>query len=217
MTDDLADRIAELEAELHQRDDKIKELTNERDEALELVNRIRLQVEDAGENIESWIEVFDMQLGNSGNWMWDPSQSVLWDKHRALLDEHNKLIREWNKFIGEYNTVVQPRERGRPLAASKAQQSEVLKQHKKRIPLRGIAATTGLSLRTVRTIIDTADQKGRAAKRTNLLRRRELDRRRAAAFRARHRARDQLPEKIAEVQKTGMALIKEVKGLGRDR
>ena len=55
MEEETADRIAELEAELKQRDAKIKELTTERDEAQVLVDRMREQVEDSNGLIEQWI------------------------------------------------------------------------------------------------------------------------------------------------------------------
>jgi hypothetical protein len=45
MEDRLSDRVAELEAELKRRDDKIKELTKERDEAQELVDQMREHTE----------------------------------------------------------------------------------------------------------------------------------------------------------------------------
>src|SRR6516165_6592311 len=61
-----ADRIAELEAELKQRDAKIKELTTERDEAQELVDRMREHVADADRMIEQWIEAFDMMQDEKG-------------------------------------------------------------------------------------------------------------------------------------------------------
>ena len=104
---------------------------------------------------------------------------------------------------------------GRPLAASAAQQADVLKQHKSGKSLRTIATATLLSLRTVRTIVDRTNGSGRASKRTNELRRREFDRLRAAAYRVRKANRDRLPEQISELQKTGEALLKAAKGLGR--
>lgn len=215
---DPALRIAELEAELRQRDDKIKQLNRERDEAGELADQMREHTEEVDNRLlENWIEVFEMQRGDSGNWMWDPAQSELWDKYLAALERERKLVTEWNKFVGKYNAVVAPRERGRPLAASAAQQAEVVRQRKAGETLPAIAMATSLSLRTVRTITEKAAGKGRAGKRTNELRRKEFDRQRAAAYRVRYKARDELPKQIAEVQKTGAALIKAAKGLGRDR
>jgi hypothetical protein len=208
-------RIAELEAELKLRDEKLKELTTERDQARELVDQMREHVEDAGRMIEQWIEVFEMDQDENGRWLFNPNQSRLWEQHTTLLTEHNKLIREWNRFTGEYNAVVAPRERGRPLAASAAQQSEIAKRRKAGESLRTIAAALRLSVRAVRTVIDKTKGNGRPGKRTNDIRRRELNRLRAAAFRARKKSRDQLPQQIAEQLKTGADLIKAAKGLGR--
>jgi hypothetical protein len=203
-----SERIAELETELKQCRDKIKELTTERDEAQELVDRQREHVEEADRLIEQWIDVFDMQQNEDGTWIFDPSQSELWERHETLTADHRKLIREWNKFVGEYNATVSPRPVGRPLAASAAQQAEVLRRRKAKQSLRAIAAATSLSLRTVQTILAKK-------KRSAGLRRKEFDRLRAAAYRAKRRLRDSLPEKIGEQLKIGAALVKAAKGIGR--
>lgn len=203
-------RIADLEVELRQRDDKIKELTSERDEALELVNQCREQVEDAERLLEQWKEAFEMTQNDDGLWTIEPSMTVLLDRYNALAEQHRKLVREWNKFVPEYNAKVAPREMGRPTAASDAQRADVRKRRKGRQSLRAIATATGLGLSTVRTIV--AD---RARKRTNHIRRQQMDRARAAAYRARKRATDGLPKRIGELQKNGEALIKAAKGLGR--
>jgi hypothetical protein len=107
---------------------------------------------------------------------------------------------------------VAPRYRGRPLGASAAQRADVLKRHKAGQSLRVIARATRLLFGTVRTIVKHGD---REAQRINELRRREVDRVRAARYRARKKARDQLPAQIAELQRAGEALIKEAKGLGK--
>jgi DNA-binding CsgD family transcriptional regulator len=209
-----ADRLAELEATLQQREEKIKELTAECDEAQELVDRLRDEAEANMEMIEQWAEVFEMQQDDRGVWIFDPTQSKLWEDHLALLGEHQKLIRQWNKFVGEYNRQVAPRERGRPLAASAAQQADVLKRRKAGASLRAIAKAMSLSLQSVRTIVDKTQIKDRTAKRANVVRRMQFDRLRAAGFRARKAARDRLPEAIDERLKTDAALVKAAKGLG---
>ncbi len=101
----------------------------------------------------------------------------------------------------------------RPLQASQAQIKEVHKLRKAGASLRAIAAQTGLGLRTVRTIVDTDAGTGRTANRTNLLRKREFDRLRAAEYRSRKRVRDGLPKRITETRKRGEELIKAAKGL----
>jgi hypothetical protein len=208
MEAELADRVAELEAEVKQRDAKIKQLTTERDEAYEIADRMREHTEDHNRLIEQWIEVFDMQQNEHGVWIFDWDQSTLWDEHLALLKQHQDLVGQWNKMIRRYNAAIAPRPVGRPLAASTTQQANVLKRHKAKQSLRQIADAESLSLRTVRSII-------KQKKRTNEKRRKEFDRLRAAAYRARKKTRDRLPRQISEQLETGAALVKAAKGLGR--
>jgi hypothetical protein len=209
-----AERIAELAAELKRCQDKVKQLTTERDEALELVDRCREHVADADRMIEQWIEVFGMQQNDHGSWLFDPEQSALWDEHDILLTEYNGIVRQWNRFVPEYNAVVSPRERGRPLVTSPAQQAEVLQRRKAKQSLRGIAAAMTLSVRAVRTVVEKAAGRDRTGKRTNAVRRVQLNRLRAAAFRARKKSRERLPQAIDEQLKTGATLVKAAKGLG---
>ena len=209
------ERIAELEATLKLRNEQLKEAREERTEALLLVDAMREQIKDSGELIDGWIETFDMSQNEAGKWIFDPNQDKLWEAYSDLLDRHQKLLRDWNKFVGKYNATVTARDLGRPLAASDAQVKDVLKRRKDGASLRAIASATSLSLRTVRTIVDNDQGTGRTSKRTNELRRREFDRLRAAAYRARKKARDQLPKKITETRDSGAALVKAAKGLGR--
>ena len=141
-----AKRIAELESELKRRDDKIKELTTERDEAHKLVDQMRENTERHNETIDQWIEVFGMLQNDKGIWIFDPEQTELWERYDAMLADNRRLIRQWNKFVAEYNAAVRPRERGRPLAASEAQCADVIKRRKSGEPLRKIAYATGLGV-----------------------------------------------------------------------
>ena len=68
-------------------------------------------------------------------------------------------------------------------------------------------------LRTVRTIVDKDAGAGRIGKQTNLLRKREIDRLRAAEYRFKKRIRDRLPKRITGTRKRGEELIKAAKGL----
>ncbi len=99
------------------------------------------------------------------------------------------------------------------LQASDAQIKEVRKLRKTKTSLRAIAEQTGLGFGTVRTIVGQDAGTDRTSKRTNLLRKREIDRQRAADYRVRKRARDLLPKRITETRKRGVALIKAAKGL----
>jgi uncharacterized coiled-coil protein SlyX len=214
-TPELHTRIAELEAEIRLRDERIKELREEQTQHHQLMTEMRELVEDKAAIIDRWIDVFEMQIGDSGSWQFDRSQSDLWNAHEALHNEHTALVRKWNKFVGEYNGTVAPRDIGRPVAASKAQCDKVLKLKKAGASLRAIAAETNLSMRTVRTIVSKSDGTDIATKRTNELRRKELNRQRAAAFRARKARRDQIPKDIAEIKKRAAVLVAAAKGLGR--
>jgi hypothetical protein len=210
--DKLKARIEELEVDLRYRDDQIKELRQDNSRASDLVAEMREHVEDGNALIESWIESFGMQLNEDGKYSF--GRELLLDQHSKLLETHSKLLRQWNKFVGDYNRTVAPRGLGRPLLASDAQAKEVRKLRKAGISLRGIAEQTGLGLRTVRTILGKDAGTDRTSRRTNLLRKREIDRQRAAEYRVRKRARDSLPKRISETQKRGEDLIKAAKGLG---
>ncbi len=211
-TDKLKGRIEEFEADLQHRDDQIKELRKDNSRAFDLVAEMREQVEDGNALIDSWIEVFKMEQNDDGVWMFQPMAAV--DDFNALYEDREKLVRQWNKFIGDYNRTVAPRGLGRPLQASDAQVKEVRKLRKAKASLRVIAEQTGLGLRTVRTIIGKDAGTDRTSKRTNHLRKREVDRLKAAEYRVRKRARDSLPKRITEIQKRGEALVKAAKGLG---
>ena len=211
-TDKLKARVEELEVDLRYRDDQIKELRGEHTRAIDLVDEMREHVEAGNDLIESWIEAFDMELKEDGLWAFNHLKIL--DNYEKLNEAHNKLIRQWNKFVGEYNGAVAPRDLGRPLQASEAQVKEVRNLRKAKGSLRAIAAQTGLSFRTVRTIVGKDAGTDRTGKRTNLLRKCEIDRLRAAEYRVRKRVRDQLPKRITETRKRGEALVKAAKGLG---
>ncbi len=207
---ELRARIEELEVDLGHRDEQIKELRDERRRAVDLVDEMRDSIEDSNTLIDSWIEAFDLEL-RDGGYSWNRHRLV--DQYSDLLEKHNKLVREWNKFIGDYNRTVAPRNFGRPLEASEAQIKKVCQLHKAENSLRAIATKTSLGLRTVRTIVDKDAGTGRIGKRTNLLRKREIDRLRAAEHRSHKRIRDGLPKRITETRKRGEELIKAAKGL----
>jgi hypothetical protein len=214
-TDELQNRIHQLEGDLRLRDERIKELREEQTQHHQLMTEMREWVEDKNALIESWIDVFDMQQNDSGAWIFDRRQSDLWNKYEEILDAYSTLIRNWNKFVGQYNSTVAPRALGRPLAASPTQCTKVLKLRKAGASLRAIVAETNLSLRTVRTILENDAGKDPVTKRTNELRRKELDRQRAKAFRARNARREAIPQTVTELRKRATALIKAAKGLGQ--
>jgi lambda repressor-like predicted transcriptional regulator len=211
--DDLHARIADLEAAVRDKSDRLQWALNGLDEAHELVAKMREHVEDANAMIDSWIEVFDMKMDEDGTWRWDDSDAWQWEYAAKLSETHRKLMRDWNKFVPVYNATISPRYFGRRLEASDAQVDEVRRLRKKGMSLRGIAEATSLSLRTVRTITDRGTDKERT--RTNELRREHYDKIGAARFKAQKRGRDELPKRINRLLKDGEELMKAAKGLGK--
>jgi len=203
------ERIADVEAELRDRDNELKRVRDERDKADARVAEMREHVEDLHATFDQWRDTFDMQRDADGAWVFNPRQSALWEARDGLWAKHQSLLRRWNKFVGEYNARVAPRIIGRPRAASDAQYAEVLRRRKAGESLRRIAGATGLGLQTVRTIL-----KNRPQLRTNLLQREKPEKLAAAEFRARKRAFDALPGQITEFDRRGAALVKATKGLG---
>ena len=203
-----SDRIAELEDELKQRDARNKELRADLNKAEQLIGEMREQVEDASKLIDSWIEAFEMVLGDDGKYT-----TAEWTKDcEAYHDRYVALLKKWNKFVPDYNAVVLKRNVGRPLAASEAQVVQVRKLHKRGVSLRGIVDETSLGLRTVRTIVDQGDGRDRTTMKH--LERIDPERKLEASWRARQRTRDALPKQVQAVIETGNELVKEA-GLGR--
>jgi DNA-binding NarL/FixJ family response regulator len=162
--------------------------------------------------IDRWVEAFEMTLSDNGTY--SPAPWIA--KMESYLDKYNALAAQWNKFIPKYNAAVAPRGIGRPLAASEAQQRQVLVMRKEGKSLRTIAAKTSLSRRTVRTIVGKAEGTDRTTKRTNELRKLELNRANMAAYRARKRTRDALPKQITELVNRGRDIVKR-SGVSRAR
>ena len=194
--------------------ERLDQTRAEKDEALALVDEVRESLSEYRDIQESWKDVFDMTPDDRGVWMFD-NQADLFSKYDKLLTDYNKLIRDWNKFVPRYNATINPKDAGRPLAASEAQVANVKKHRKAGLSLRATAKETGLSLRTVRTILDNDEGKGRTAERKGELRRLEFGRLRAAAFRAKKRNFDALPKQIAQWEKSADLLEKAARGLAK--
>jgi transposase len=125
-----------------------------------------------------------------------------------LREEYNALVARFNRMVPKYNAVVAPRGMGRPLAASDQQRAMVMRLHKAGTSLRGIAAQTGLGIRTVRTITEGSTGADRTSLKSEASRQRELHKARMTSYRARKRTRDALPKRINELLKNGPALMK---------
>ena len=105
-----------------------------------------------------------------------------------------------------------PVEPGRPIEASDEQQDSVRRLRKKRRSLRGIASDTGLSLKTVRSIVGHMSGTSDKAKRARLKRERELGRLRQAGARARKRDKDALVTETQRLLKDGERLQRPAEG-----
>jgi hypothetical protein len=203
------DRIAELEDELKQRDRRINDLKADISKLEDLVTRQDEHVRDCGEQIERWVQAFDMVQDAEGVWKWRSS----FVEGQEWFEKYRELLKEWNRFVPDYNAAVRHRNVGRPLAASDAQVEQVLKLHKQGSSLRDIAEETSLGLRTVRTIIDRPDWRDRTS-------RKHLDRIKPdvaaeRAWLAKSRMRAALPKSINATRKTCDELHKEARGLVR--
>jgi hypothetical protein len=204
----LRERIAELEDELKQRDRRVKELRADIAKLEDLVTRQDEHIQECADQIDRWIQAFDMVQDEDGLWEWsrDLVEGTEW------LDKYCALLKEWNRFVPEYNAAVRPRNVGRPLGASDAQIEQVLRLYKSGASLRSIAEETSLGLRTVRTIIDRPDWRDRASRKH--LERIKPDVAGERAWLAKSRVRKALPRQITAARKTCDDLHKEAKGLG---
>jgi hypothetical protein len=212
------DRIAELEAELKQRDRRIADLKRDLDKERELTQRLDEHLRDAVDTFDTWKQAFEMEQNDKGEWVWDWSYAagVEW------CEKYNALLKEWNQMVSEYNALVAlvddrrlagtlaKREPGRPLAATAEQRAKVFELHDEGTSLRDIAAETKLGLQTVRTLIGKITGTDRTSRK---LARIAHDRARERQWRAKSQSRKALPKRIAAWQETAAELHKEVKGL----
>jgi hypothetical protein len=185
---------ADLERECERLREKLKHAEQEKAEAFDLVAKIRDRLETNSETLASWIEVFEMAQDEGGVYRFTTAPGDLWGKYDELLDAYNKLLADWNKLVPRYNAAIAPRDRGRPLQASDAQIERVQALRKKGVSLRAIAKETALSFSTVRTIVSRAEGTDAPTQKRKGLVRREADRLRAAAYRARKRTAGTLPK-----------------------
>jgi hypothetical protein len=175
----------------------------------DLVTRQAEHVQDCADQIDNWIQAFDMAQNEEGVWQW----SNAYTGGKEWLGKYVDLVSDWNKFVGDYNATVRPRNVGRPLAASEAQAQQVLKLHESGTSLRALADETSLGLRTIRTIIERRNKSDRTTRR--YLERIKPDKERERAWLAKQRTRDALPQQIHATRKMCDELAKEAKGLGR--
>ena len=97
------------------------------------------------------------------------------DRHNKNIDDYEELRAKYNKLVGRFNKhIARLQPIGRPLAASEAQEADVLKRHKRGESLRNIAEETTLGLRTVRTIVGRANGMDRTTVRRRIKDKAEL-------------------------------------------
>ena len=199
-------RIADLGRELRLRDERIGELKDEIDESRELVREMEEHAQEHDEYLEMFITTFGLTLNDEGKWgngEFITSYNVLVAQYEDLRGRYNKLVRDFNQY------AVPPKPVGRPLAASEAQQAQVIKHHKAGKSARWIAEEMTLSRRTVTTVIDKLDGSDRNTQK----RRRQLGLVEPKRNDWRPAAMARLPKRATEHFEKGRELLKEAKGL----
>jgi hypothetical protein len=147
-------KIVDLERELKFRDRRINELKSETDGLRQVVRDMEEWVKERDAYLEEFITTFGLDLDNDGFYR----NGDFIRRHQQLFDDYNELATRQNKLVRRFNAniaSVQPV--GRPIAASDAQQDRVLKLHKAGRSSRWIVEETGLSRRTVTTVIEKSD------------------------------------------------------------
>jgi hypothetical protein len=198
-------RIADLERELRLKDERINKLKDEVDSARDLIRRLEEHVQERNEEMENFIMIFGLEMNDEGKWTNSKAlkeQREFFDKYNDLVARHNKLVGIVNRHIADLQPV------GRPIAASEAQQAQILKHHKAGKSSRWIAEEMTLSRRTVTTVISNAEGTGRTtAKRRQRL---GLEPKRKDW---RVTARDHVGKRLTEHLENGRNLQQEAKGL----
>ena len=125
-----------------------------RSEEHELVHSLEEHLKERDEGLKAFITTFGLVLNDDGMW----SNGEFITEYNALVNKHNDLISRFNKLVRAFNAniaIVDPV--GRPVAASGAQQADILKHHKGGKSSRWIAEEMSLSRRTVTTVIGKHD------------------------------------------------------------
>jgi DNA repair exonuclease SbcCD ATPase subunit len=203
--DALRQRIADLERELRLKDERIRDLRDEVDQARDLVRRFEEQAWEHAEYLETFTTAFGMEVDDQNCWRW----GQLITNYDSMIDDLTDLRQRYNALVSEFNRyAVAPQPVGRPIAASEAQQALILKHHKAGRSSRWIAEEMTLSRRTVSTVIGKVDGTDRTSnkhrKRFGLEPKRK-DWRQDAIKR--------LPKRVTAHFEKGRELAREAKGL----
>lgn len=193
-----------------------KELKQERDDALVQANEMYEYANEAHAMIEDWIELFDMQPNDDGDYIFKEDALADADKVVELTKMVDRLSRENSKLADDYNRDVRNSGAtpGRPLAASPSQVQRVLRMKKDGKSLRYIATQTNLGLRTVRTIVAKDEGTDRTSMKQKRARKLEVDRLRLADWRLRARQLRDQGKRGSGLLKEGAELQKRAKGIG---
>jgi hypothetical protein len=198
-------QVANLERELRLRDERIQELKDEIDESRELVREMEEHTQEHAEYLETFISAFGLTLNAEGKW----ENGDFIAGYRALVDQYENLRGRYNKLVGDFSRyAVPPQPVGRPIAASEAQQAQIIKHHKTGRSTRWIAEELTLSRRTVTTIVDKLDGTDRTT--TKRRQRLGLEPKRKDW---RPAAMDRLAKRATEHFEKGRELTKAAKGL----
>jgi hypothetical protein len=200
----------ELEGALDLAEHRIRELRKEIDDQRDTITKMRENVEDLLALNHDWAEVFDMPLSEDGKRTWSGDLFNQLAQVSRLHDEHEELLRDWNRLVTKWNAsgLTEPLPPGRPMKASADEQQMVLEHHAAGLSLRAIADETGLSLRSIRTVIGKATGTDRSTKREAKLRTRRLKAERQRAWRQRRASIEALPRRLNEALETGAELVK---------
>ena len=196
-------KIADLERELQFRDRRINELKNEIDGLRQEVREMEDWVTERDAYLEQFITTFGLELDGDGSYRngdFIQGHQRLADKYNDLVGRHNKLIRRFNANIASVQSV------GRPLAASEAQQFQILKLHNTGKSSRWIAEELTLSRRAVTTVIDKDEGTDRTTTQRRLrlgLEPKRKDWRQAAIA--------SLPRQATKLRKDAKKLLKEAR------
>ena len=200
---DLKLRIDELEEELRQSKNQVKHYKDEIAGLTDYLVKAKDWIEETNDHHQQWMDVLQMVQDDDGMW----SMSL---PYADLIEDYDKLLTTWNNLARRWNREVAPQPVGRPLAASDDQVKQVNKLRKKGRSIRGIALDTGLSLSTVRTIINKEPE---AARKQKAKRKQELNRLRAAEYRARVKQLKMLQKQTPAIHEDLQDVITAGKGL----
>src|SRR3954453_22357162 len=95
--DDQTDDLDILKENLRHVRRRLADKERDLEAAEALVAEMREEIERQGELRERWIEVFDIQMNEDGNWLFNRQQTELWDTHAERRDEYDTLLPYGNR------------------------------------------------------------------------------------------------------------------------